>query len=119
MPESQTSPIGVNSRRSQRVLARVRVKVSCRGDVDTPLSEDTHTSVINAHGALLALAMKVRPGEVLTLRNIMSRDEQLIRVIRVAEARASKHEVAIEFTDPAPHFWHIDFPPCDWNLMPD
>jgi hypothetical protein len=104
MPECQTSPIGVNSRRSQRLVARVRVKVSWRVDIDTPMSEDTHTSVINAHGALLALAMKVRPGEVLTLRNSVSRDERLIRVVHVGEKQASKHDVAIEFTNPAPHF---------------
>jgi hypothetical protein len=117
MPESRTSPFEVNSRRSQRVVARVRIKVSSRGDVDTSISEDTHTLVVNAHGALLALAMKVRLGEVLTLRNFVSRDEQPIRVVRVGEKQASKCEVAIEFTNPAPHFWHIDFPPADWKLM--
>jgi hypothetical protein len=26
-------------------------------------------------------------------------------------------KVAVAFTSPAPHFWHIDFPPTDWEAL--
>jgi hypothetical protein len=120
MAESQTTPfLRVDTRRSQRVMARVRVRVIRRGEADPDLSEDTHTSVVNAHGGLLALAMNVKLGELLVLRNLAAPDEQPVRVVRVGEKQASKREVAIEFTKPAPRFWHIDFPPADWKLLPD
>ena len=35
------------------------------------------------------------------------------------EEGASRSEVAIEFTETAPRFWHIDFPPADWKLLED
>jgi hypothetical protein len=45
---------------------------------------------------------------------------QLIRQRFPIESRsASQNEVAIEFTEPAPRFWHIDFPPDDWKLIQD
>ena len=119
MIESQSPPFVVNSRRSQRVVARIRVKVLRQEDAGDIMSEDTHTVVVNAHGALLSLAMLVLPGESLTLENSMSRERKQIRVVRVGEKQASKHEVAIEFTTPTPRFWHIDFPPADWKLLQD
>jgi hypothetical protein len=49
----------------------------------------------------------------------MSRERKQIRVVRIDEKHASKRAVAIEFTSPAPRFWHIDFPPADWKLLED
>jgi hypothetical protein len=105
-----------NSRRSQRVAARIRVTVTrCNGE-HSLLSEDTHTLVVNAHGGLIELSMETWAGDVLGLRNVMSRDEQPIRVLRIGEKAESKKHVAIAFANPAPRFWHIDFPPADWDL---
>jgi hypothetical protein len=112
MIESQISPSPANARRSQRVVTRLRVKVLRHEGAHDILSEDTHTLVVNAHGALLRLAMIVRRGDVLTLKNSMSHEEKEIRVVRVDE---KQKVVAVEFTTPAPKFWYIDFPPPDWN----
>jgi hypothetical protein len=119
MTESQLLQFQANTRRSQRVAARIRVKVLRQEGAGEMMSEETHTLVVNAHGALISLAMVVRPGEALTLENLLSRDRQQSRVVRVGEKQASKHEVAIEFSSPAPHFWHIDFPPADWKPIQD
>src|SRR5665213_3420407 len=72
---------------------------------DSTLSEDTYTLVVSAHGGLILLAMDARSGELLTLRNVMSREVQPIRVVRVSKKDKSGNPVAIEFTNPAPHFW--------------
>lgn len=114
----QIPPPPANVRRSQRVVARIRVSV-VRNDAGRDIiSEDTHTFVVNAHGALLPLAMMVRPGDALTLKHLMSREEKPIRVVRVTEEEpVVLPRVAVEFTSPAPHFWHIDFPPADWEAL--
>ena len=119
MLESEITPLQTEARRSQRVVARVRVKVIRPEESGGTLSEDTHTLVVNAHGALLTLAMKVRPGEILTLENWVGRERIQVRVVRLGKKVESKHEVAIEFCSPAPRFWHIDFPPEDWKAWQD
>jgi hypothetical protein len=82
------------------------------------MSETSHTLVVNAHGALIGLVMKVQPSELLAIKNMASAEKRHARVVRVSEA-ASQNEVAIEFTEPAPNFWHIDFPPADWKVLED
>ena len=119
MIESQILAVPINARRSRRVVARIRVRVLRRDDTCETITEETHTLVVNAHGALISLAMAVRPGEPLTLENVVSRDRTQVRVVRMGEKQSSKQQVAIEFISPAPHFWHIDFPPEDWRQVPD
>jgi|HubBroStandDraft_1064217.scaffolds.fasta_scaffold354678_2 hypothetical protein len=106
----------LNTRRSQRVAARIRVQVQRRAEDKGLLSEVGHTLVVNAHGALVSLAMRVQANELLVLKNVTSGEEMSSRVIRVGEQIANYSEVALEFTQPAPRFWHIDFPPADWKV---
>ncbi|HXF15038.1 MAG TPA: hypothetical protein VN517_17930 [Terriglobales bacterium] len=119
MLESQITPFQSEARRSQRVVARIRVKVIRRDESGGTFSEETHTLVVNAHGALLMLAMKVRAGEILTLENGVGKERTQVRVVRVGKRIESKNEVAIEFSSPTPRFWHIDFPPGDWKAWGD
>src|SRR5690348_669356 len=100
MLESQITPFQTEARRSQRVVARIRVKVIRRDEAGDTFSEDTHTLAVNAHGALLMLAMKVRTGEILTLENGVGRDRTHVRVVRLGKKIESKNEVAIEFSSP-------------------
>jgi len=76
--------------------------------------EQTHTSVVNAHGALILLELPVRPGQTVILQNPETSEEQSCRVVRVNRAPEGKTEVAIEFLKPAPKFWRVAFPPEDW-----
>ncbi len=109
----------VNTRRSQRVLLRVPVLVRGQTENGSSLCEESHTLVVNAHGALIALAMKVQPSQELVLKNWVSGEEQQCRVVHVGQKQADKNEIGIEFSRPAPKFWHIDFPPADWKPLPD
>jgi hypothetical protein len=104
-----------NVRRTERVLLRVAILVSAQVPGQETLTEDTHTLVVNAHGALIALAMKVHPGQKLMLRNWATAKEQECQVIHVREMPEGKNEVGIAFPGPAPKFWNIDFPPPDWE----
>ncbi len=121
MPGQETaqSKRWVNVRRSERVLLRVPVLVRVPAENDGSWSEESHTLVVNAHGALIALAAKVQPGQQLVLKNRVSGEQQECRVVQVGEKQAEKVEVGIAFAHPAPHFWHIDFPPGDWKPFSD
>ena len=80
-----------------------------------PCVETTHTLIVNAHGALIVLALRVLPGQKLVLQNLNSGKEQSCRVMHIGERKSDKAEVGVEFLEPAPHFWNIDFPPVDWK----
>jgi hypothetical protein len=76
--------------------------------------EQTHTLVVNAHGALISLDLPVWVGQVVTLQNPETSEEQTCRIIRVNPKREGKAEVGVEFLKPAPNFWRVAFPPSDW-----
>jgi len=115
-PEPLTPSWG-ESRRTQRVIIRIPVLVKAPVQGEPPLTEDTFTLVVNAHGALLSLAMKVRPGQRIILRNWATTKEQECRVVHVRENPFGKNEVGISFPFPNPHFWNLDFPPPDWHAF--
>ena len=105
----------LNQRRSQRVLLSVPVEVVAQRPDKEPLSEATRTVVVNAHGALVLLALKVSIGQLLTLKHGKTEEEQACRVVNVAPGQAGKSEVGVEFMKPNPRFWRIAFPPEDWS----
>jgi hypothetical protein len=108
-----------DNRRSQRILLRIPLLVRAQFEGDLPLKEDTHTLEVNAHGALIVLAMRVRPGQRLTLRNWATAKEQDCRVIHVREVPSGKNEVGIAFPYAIPRFWNVQFPPPDWKPYMD
>jgi hypothetical protein len=72
--------------------------------------------VVNAHGALINLETKVAAHEKLVLKHALSGEEQECRVVFTrGSSMVGPIEVGIEFRQPAPNFWHIAFPPSDWQ----
>jgi hypothetical protein len=106
---------GVDARRSQRVILRVGILVRAQIPGEPPLTEDTFTLVVNAHGALVSLAMRVHAGQKLVIRNWGTAKEQECRVIHTKDNPFGKREVGIAFPFPNPRFWNLDFPPPDWK----
>ena len=80
-----------------------------------PLTEDTTTLEVNAHGALIALAVKVTPGQKLILRDWNTATEQECRVVHVRDNPYEKNEVGVCFPLANAPFWNIDLPPDDWK----
>jgi PilZ domain len=113
--DKKTSGNPADRRRSQRVLLQVSVLVTAQFEGGPPLTEDTRTVEINVHGALITLAMRVRPGQKLVIKNWSTAKEQECRVVHVREAPSGKNEVGISFPFPAAKFWNIEFPPPDWK----
>jgi hypothetical protein len=82
--------------------------------VEGPFTEQTQTLVINAHGALITLAAKVVQGQKLRLKSVTNPETQACSVVFVGPTVEGKTQFGVEFSDAAPNFWQIAFPPPDW-----
>jgi hypothetical protein len=112
-PWASTGPESIR-RRSQRVILSIPITVS--GDTaDGPFSENTATLVINAHGALITLAARVSHGQKLGLKSSTHATTQACTVVFVGPTAEGRAQIGVEFTEPAPHFWQVAFPPQDWS----
>jgi hypothetical protein len=103
-----------NRRRSQRVILSVPITVSGESPKGK-FTEQTKTMVVNAHGALIALAAKVLQGQLLQLQSVTHPEPQSCKVVFIGPAVQGQTQVGIEFTKPDPHFWHVAFPPENWT----
>lgn len=82
-------------------------------------TENTKTLVVNAHGALITLAAKVTQGQQLELTSATNPEKQICKVVYIGPTVQGQTQVGIEFTKPAPHFWHVAFPPENWTPVSD
>jgi hypothetical protein len=113
--ELQTNSKMLQLRRSQRVCLRLPIVVLREGPGTNVASEETHTLIVNAHGALIHLALTVEIGQLLGIKNIQTMEELVCRVVNLGPDQSGKREVGIEFEHPSPRFWRIAFPPTDWT----
>jgi hypothetical protein len=103
-------------RRSQRLYLEVRVLVEGKLANKKPFQEETHTSVLNAHGALVEMSFALEQGQTASVLNIRTGDRCECRVKIVTPGGPGKFNVALEFINPNPGFWRISFPPDDWTI---
>jgi PilZ domain len=108
------APNPANRRRSERVMLQIPVVVRTTARDGKKVEEETHTSVVNAHGGLIKLRMEIKAGQPILLINAKTKMEQSCRVVRVETSVGGQSAVAFEFDQPAPQFWPIVFPPADW-----
>lgn len=114
--ENEKNPrTGIDARRTRRVLLQVPILVRAQFAGDDPIMEETTTVEVNAHGGLISLAMRVRPGQKLVLKNWATAIEQECRVVHVREKPFGKNEVGIAFPYAMAKFWNVEFPPPDWT----
>jgi len=112
--EKQQLQLDPGRRRSMRVLLSVPIHVSGKDRDNEQFDEETRTLVVNAHGALISLAAKVIAGQQITVDNKATRKTMNCRVVYLGNPAAGKIQMGVEFTEPCPSFWQIDFPPDDW-----
>jgi PilZ domain len=114
-PKLTNSKRWLKNRRSQRIDLNVPVVVYRPPNEGPQFYESTQTLVVSAHGALMALTDMVAPRQRLLLQNTDSGEQQECRVVYVKKEPTGPPKVAVEFTRPAPSFWHLAFPPADWT----
>lgn len=106
---------GSNRRRTRRVKIAIPVTVRIPKPNASFYEETTETIVVNAHGCLAFLAVPLAPGQQVRIINPKSSEEQECAVVWIGQFNEGKREVGLEFSEPAPRFWGITFPPDDWN----
>lgn len=105
---------GADRRRSHRV--QINMPVIIRGkNGNTPFSEQTQTASVNAHGCMVRLAERVVRGQELAIVNPKTAEELPCTVTFIGPKEANKAEIGLEFIEPSPIFWRINFPPEDWD----
>src|SRR6266481_8339015 len=102
-------------RRSQRVLMQVGVRVRGKDAQGKDFEEITQTLAINAHGALVLLAVRLVSGGLVYMKHNKTEEEQECHVAFLGPVRGGKAEIGLEFTAPRPTFWRVAFPPEDWT----
>ncbi|MGD0403960.1 MAG: PilZ domain-containing protein [Candidatus Acidiferrales bacterium] len=100
-------------RRTQRV--RIGMSVEIRSNEGELFQEKTKTITVNANGCLVLLAAKVKRGQKLFISNPQTQEELACTVTFQGDYNSGKSEVGLEFSEAAPKFWRIAFPPNDWD----
>jgi PilZ domain-containing protein len=99
-----------DARRSSRVLLNVPVLVEGTRQDGSALKEETHTLVVNFHGALLVMAETVETGQEVELTNQRTHIKLAFRVVHLGPTHGGKTQVGVEFLKPEPSFWLVMFP---------
>lgn len=73
-------------------------------------TEKTTTALVFENGGVLRLAAAVVPGQLLFLTHVETKREVVAQVTRKRDFRPTICYVEVEFSEPAPGFWGIDFP---------
>lgn len=103
-------------RRSERVLLQIRVIVETTVDEGQWVRLDAFTLVVNAHGGLLELPLKMAKGQKMVLMNPAVGAQEPCRVVDTRRTEDAHFAVGFEFDNPSPQFWPISFPPADWSF---
>ena len=82
-------------RRSQRLFLQVRVVVEGTLANKSPFSEETHTIIVNAHGALVEMGTSLDQGQIVTMRNVRTSENSRMLVKLVTPAAAGKFSTAL------------------------
>jgi len=73
-------------------------------------TEETQTVLVFENGAVIRLSAAVADGQLLFLTNKRTGKEVVTQVIRKRSFRPTSCYVDLEFTEPSPGFWGIEFP---------
>ena len=73
------------------------------------------TVSVNDHGAMLQCSRTLAAGIKVEMQNDRTGQKQICRVTRTPVESQQSFLIPVEFTSPAPGFWHISFPPTDWK----
>ena len=73
-------------------------------------TEETQTVLVFERGAVIRLSAGVADGQLLFLTNKKSGREVVTQVVRKRSFRPTSCYVDLEFTEPSPGFWGIEFP---------
>jgi len=95
-------------RRAHRVAASMPVLVYGHS-VFAPFAEPATTANVSSSGGLVPLSTHVIRFQKLVITNLQTNEDALCRVARLVHTDDGHTFAGLEFLQPAPHFWAIDF----------
>lgn len=107
--------LSASRRRGQRLLLRIKVRVSGHGSDGGVFEEETSTLSASPHGASVLLSTPVHKGQQINLRNPNTNAEVKCVVVHVGEREGDYFVVGLAFLVPNAKFWQVTFPPEDWT----
>jgi hypothetical protein len=105
-------------KRGQRVLLRVRADIHIALEGQLATIEATTLSVTD-RGALVVMRQSLPVETRVVLEHKGTNEKIACRVARSAREMPEGFHIPLEFDTPAPNFWRIAFPPCDWRPPDD
>ena len=102
---------GTASRRSERVLLRIPIRVEGNDTRGNVFDETTCTLVVNRHGALIAVARLLQPGAVIKITNLNTQIScSFVVVMRAAASMSGTPEWGVKCLAPELGIWGVHFP---------
>ncbi len=106
-------------RRSDRILAPLRIHVSGLNASSKPFEEDTVTINVNEHGACISLQHQVVPEQRITIKNLETGIEAQFRVVgELRQVFGSRREWGVECLTPECNIWGLVFGPPPEGVQP-
>ena len=108
---------GADRRRSERLPLDVVLVVRGESVERLAFQEETFTTSVSAHGALVVLSTKVALGQTIYLKNPKTQKEMEGRVTRFGPLYGNQAQVGVDFAKPTLTFWPAVFPPKSWKSV--
>lgn len=112
MPEEQ-------KRRTDRVLAPVRIRVIGNDVSGVSFSEETVTVSFSVGGARISLTHPLLPDDIILIKNLANDIEEEFRVVGAfQQVFGDRREWGVEALNPESGIWGIDYTPPSEGLQP-
>jgi hypothetical protein len=108
---------GADRRRSERLSLDVVLVVRGESVERKAFQEETFTTSVSAHGALVVLSTKVELGQTIYLMNPKTHKEVEGRISRFGPLYGNQTQVGVDFAQPTLTFWPAVFPPKSWKSV--
>src|SRR5882762_558596 len=113
MPARANESPNANKRRSDRVLVALPVELTATDPNGVRFTEACFTEMVSLHGASVALPKRASAEHPVTLHRRALDLQVKARILGQLGIRPGFHVYGIAFTEDAPNFWGINFPPLD------
>jgi hypothetical protein len=106
-------------RRTERILAPVRIRVIGNDMSGVSFAEETVTVSFNQQGARISLTNSLLPDDVVLVKNLENGVEEEFRVVGAfQQVFGTRREWGVEATNPESSIWGVEFAPGDDNVQP-
>jgi len=111
--------VTLERRRTERILAPVRIRVIGNDMSGISFAEETVTVSFNQQGARISLVHSLLPDDILLVKNLENGMEEEFRVVGAFQrVFGSRCEWGVEAVNPASGIWGVEFSPIDDDAQP-